>query len=94
MDEMSVHRELGRLSEAVDGMREDGRRRDDKLDRLMDKLDPLPGLVEDVAEIKPKVASLEAESHRRAGVIAMISVAVGMFGVQAFEWFMSLLGKR
>jgi predicted regulator of amino acid metabolism with ACT domain len=93
MDEMSVHHELGRLSEAVERISQAGQRRDDKLDRMLDKLEPLPGLVDDVAEIKPKVASLEAESHRRAGVIALISMMVGMFGVQAFEWAASLVRK-
>lgn len=93
MDEPSIYRELGRLSEAVEGIRVGAARRDDKLDRLMDRLEPLPGLVDDVAEIKPKVASLEAESHRRAGVIALVSMAVGMFGIQAVEWFVSLVRR-
>lgn len=82
------------LLQALQSLREAGFRQDTKLDRIMERLEPVPGLVDDVAEMKPKIASLEAESHKRAGVIALVSMGVGLFGVQAFEWVVSLLGKK
>lgn len=82
------------LLQTIEALREDGYRRDAKLDRVLERLEPVPGLIDDVAEMRPKIASLEMESHKRAGAIALVSVAVGMFGVQAFEWAVSLLGKK
>lgn len=82
------------LLQALQSLREEGFRRDTKLDRITERLELVPGLVDDVAEMKPKVDRLEAEGHKRSGAIAIVSMCIGMFGVQAFEWAVSLLGKK
>jgi hypothetical protein len=71
---------------AIDSLRDDGRRRDDKLDRMLDRLDPLPVLIDDVAEMKPKVEHMERNHYRAGGIIALVSMSLGIFGLAVAQW--------
>lgn len=76
--------ETALILSAIEGLREDGRVRDGKLDEIREAM---PGLTDRVGALETKVSR-----HQYGGILVALLMAAGIFGEGAKTALMKLLG--